>query len=133
MLVDAIKTARMVAMKLRDVPARTILTTLLGELEGAAKRDGTEITDDMVIKTCKKFVAGNLEVIALDNSVEQLTAENIILNGFIPKQLTEEELYAIIVELKPTNLGTVMQYLKNNYHGLYDGKLAANVAHHVIG
>jgi uncharacterized protein YqeY len=133
MLVDAIKTARMVAMKLRDVPARTILTTLLGELEGNAKRSGTDITDDMVIQTCKKFVAANLEVIALDNNVEQLTGENVILSGFIPKQLTEEELYVIIAALKPTNLGTVMQHLKANHHGLYNGKLAANVANHIIG
>jgi uncharacterized protein YqeY len=133
MLIEKVRADRITAMKARNTVAKTVLTTLLGELEGAAKRNQTDITDDMIVKTCKKFVEANLEVIALDSNVEQLTEENVVLGEFIPKQLTEEELYAIIVALKPTNLGDVMKHLAANHRGLYNGKLAANVAHHVIG
>ena len=133
MLIDQVRADRMQAMKARNGVAKTILTTLLGELEGAAKRDQTNITDDMVVRSCKKFITANLEVIDLGGSLDALETENAILDSYIPKQLTEEELYAIIAELKPTNLGTVMQHLKANHNGLYDGKLAANVAKHVIG
>jgi len=133
MLVDQLKEDRMTAMKARDAIAKTILTTLLGELEGAAKRNQSDITDDMVIRTCKKFIASNLEVIAFDgNNVDQLLDENIILHRFIPKQLTEDELYVIIESLKADNLGTVMKHLKANHDGTYDGKLAAGVAHSVL-
>ena len=122
----------MTAMKMRDAPARTLLTTLLGELETAAKRDQSDITDDMVIRTCKKFIVGNLEVIKLGSNVDQLEGENVILRGFVPKQLTEAELYAIIEGLEADNLGTVMKHLKANHDGTYDGKLAASVAHTVL-
>jgi len=133
MLVDQLKADRMTAMKERNAVAKTILTTLLGELEGAAKRGNSDITDDMVIRTCKKFVAANLEVIAFNgNNVEQLAEENIVLDRFIPKQLTKDELYAIIEGLEADNLGTVMKHLKANHDGTYDGKLAANVAHTVL-
>ena len=137
MLIDEIKAKRIEAMKARNTVGKTLLTTLLGELEGAAKRDGSEITDDKVIAACKKFISGNIEVIEagakIGSECPNLLAENLILETYIPKQLTEEQLYAIIVELKADNMGAVMQHLKGNYNGLYNGKLAANVAHHVLG
>ena len=133
MLAQAIRTARMTAMKERNTVAKTVLTTLLGELEGKAKRDGIEISDDMVISTCKKFISSNLEVIHNGGCLDTLETENAILDGYIPKQLTEEEMYAIITALMPSNLGDIMQHLKNNYQGLYNGKMASNVARHIIG
>ena len=136
MLVEKIKADRMAAMKARNIGAKTILTVLLGELENIAKRTGAEITDDIVIKVCKKFIAGNNEVIEAGAKVKCecpiLTAENVILETFIPKQLTKDELYVIIDALKADNLGTVMKHLKANHDGTYDGKLAADVAHTVL-
>lgn len=133
MLVDQLKKARMTAMKERNMITKSILTTLLGELEGNAKRTQCEISDDMVIKTSKKFVASNLEVIGLGNSVDQLTKENIVLGAFIPTQLSEDELHTIIAGIEATNLGAVMQYLKANHDGCYDGKLASGIAKQLIG
>ena len=132
MLVDQIKAARMTAMKERNAITKTILTTLLGELEGTAKRDQCNITDDMVVKACKKFVASNDEVIALGSNVEQLTAENVVLETFIPKQLNEDELRAIIANMNLLNLGQIMQQLKAEYSGSYDGKLASKIAREVL-
>ncbi len=133
MLIEKVRADRMTAMKARNTVAKTVLTTLLGELETAAKRDQcTEITDETVVKLCKKFVAANIEVIDLRSNVEQLTKENVVLNEFIPKQLTKRELYAIIESINADNLGAVMKYLKVNHNGTYDGKLAADVAHAVL-
>lgn len=136
MLVEKIRKDRMTAMKARDIIAKTLLTTLLGELESGAKRTGADITDDIVIKTCKKFITGNNEVIEEGLKVKCecpiLTAENVLLETFIPKQLTKDELYAIIKELKADNLGTVMKHLKANHDGTYDGRLAAEVANTVL-
>ena len=133
MLVEKIRKARMKAMTARDIIAKTLLTTLLGELENVSKRTGNDITDDVVIKACKKFIASNEEVISLSiGTSPTLRGENAILETFIPKQLTEDELYVIIDTLKADNLGTVMKHLKANHDGTYDGKLAANVAHTVL-
>ena len=132
MLVDQIKAARMTAMKERDGAARTILTTLLGELEGLAKREQIDISDDMVIRTCKKFIVGNLETIKLGGDAEKLEIENTILRVFIPKQLSEDDLRVIIADMKLLNLGQIMQQLKAEHEGTYDGKMASQIAREYI-
>jgi len=132
MLIDQVKAARMTAMKARDAAARSILTTLLGELESIAKRDQAGVSDDMVIRTCKKFIVGNLETIKLGGDADKLEAENVILRGFIPKQLTSDELRAIIVAMNATNIGEIMQQLKAAHDGEYDGKMASSIARDVL-
>lgn len=132
MLIDQVKAARMTAMKARDAAARSILTTLLGELESIAKRDQAGVSDDMVIRTCKKFIVGNLETIKLGGDADKLEAENVILRGFIPKQLTSDELRAIIVAMNATNIGKIMQQLKAAHDGEYDGKMASSIARDVL-
>ena len=136
-MLKQVRAARMTAMKERNTVSKSILTTLLGELESIEKRlpAGIQLTDAQVIQTCKKFIESNTEVMKVGNIIQitALAAENVVLETFIPKQLTEEELYAIIVALMPSKLGDIMQHLKNNYQGLYNGKLASNVANKIIG
>lgn len=132
MLVDQIKAKRMAAMKARNGVARSILTTLLGELEGMAKRDQVDISDDMVMRTCKKFIIGNIETMKLGGSKDQLETENAILKSFLPKQLNSDELRAIIADMKLLNLGQIMQQLKAEHAGTYDGKMASEIAREFI-
>ena len=122
----------MAAMKARNGVARSILTTLLGELEGMAKRDQVDISDDMVMRTCKKFIIGNIETMKLGGSKDQLETENAILKSFLPKQLNSDELRAIIADMKLLNLGQIMQQLKAEHAGTYDGKMASEIAREFI-
>lgn len=130
MLIETLKTQRIQAMKEKQVVAKNLLTTLLGELEGKAKRDNTEINDEMVVQTCKKFIASNDETIKLSKIVEAvhtLQLENEILTTFLPKQLSEEQLRSIVTESGATNVGDAMKFLKDNYAGQYDSRLAVSV------
>jgi len=130
MLIETLKTQRIQAMKEKQVVAKNLLTTLLGELEGKAKRDNTEINDEMVVQTCKKFIASNNEVITQTSSVDaatKLKEENVILETFLPKQLSEAQLTVLVSSSGATNVGDAMKFLKENYAGQYDGKLASTV------
>jgi len=55
-----------------------------------------------------------------------------ILNGYLPKQMTEDELRSVISDFKAENIGanvgSIMSFLKTNYAGLYDGKMASQLA-----
>ena len=55
-----------------------------------------------------------------------------ILSGYLPKQLTEDELRSIISDYKAANIGAnvglIMAFLKSKYNGLYDGKIASQIA-----
>lgn len=130
MLIETLKTQRIQAMKDKQLVAKNLLTTLLGELEGKAKRDNIDINDEMVVQTCKKFMASNEEVIAQTASTEaatKLKEENVILEAFLPKQLNEAQLTVIVSASGATNVGEAMKFLKDNYAGQYDGKLASTV------
>lgn len=64
--------------------------------------------------------------------MRQADREIEILTGFLPKQLTEDELREVIVKFKSVNpdanVGAVMGHLKAEYAGLYDGKKASEFA-----
>jgi hypothetical protein len=62
---------------------------------------------------------------------EQMKKELGLLEEILPKTLTKEELEDIIddylvIKLEAP-LGEVMKYLKTNYSGQYDGKIASQV------
>lgn len=128
-LFEQVKTSRLSARKSKDVPVVSILTTLLGELETQAKKTGKDVSDDLVIATCKKFIANNTETakVASVAVAEELHDENLVLTQFLPKQLSEDEIREVVIKLNPANVGEAMTFLKANYSGQYDGRLASQV------
>jgi len=130
-LFEKVKQDRMSARKAKNETTISVLTTLVGELEGQAKRIGSDVTDEMVIQTCKKFMLNNTETLKLSITTEvsdRLSSENETLRIYLPIQLTESALRAIVSELNAANLGEIMKHLKDNYSGQYDGKMASAVA-----
>lgn len=66
-----------------------------------------------------------------------LSIEIGIIDDYLPKQLSEEQLLTIIKNIisdqETPNLGLVMKFLKSQYDGQYDGKLASNLAKSLLG
>lgn len=131
MLIKTIKANRIQAMKDKDEATKTLLTTLLGTLENKAKTDGTEITDSMVIQACKKFKRTNDDVIKIvgpGEAADFLHRDNEILEEFLPKQLTEQEIRDRIEVLSIKSIGQVMKFFRENFDGQVDNKLVAQIA-----
>lgn len=134
-LITTLKADRVTAMKNKDTVAKNILTTLLGELEGQAKRVGSDITDEMVVQSSKKFIQSNKETISVitdGEAISGLTAENTVLEQYLPKQLDEAQLREVIATMGAKHIGEVMKNLKASYNGQYDGKLASKIAKEVL-
>lgn len=135
-LLTDLKQGRVSAMKEKDAIKRSILTTLLGELEGKAKREGIEISDEMIVAFCKKFIQTNKETMDVSNGnktiIERLSVENTILDTFLPQQLTKEQIVDIITNGSFDNIGVAMRYFKENYTGQYDGKLVSSLAKELL-
>ena len=130
-LFEQLKADRVTARKAKDAISISILTTLVGELEGIAKRSGNEITDNSVIDICKKFIDNNLITLGFQvttESADELMRENVVLSRYIPKQLTADELRSIIAASGISNKGLIMKHLKANYNGQYDGTVASKLA-----
>lgn len=65
-----------------------------------------------------------------------IRAKNTILTGFLPPQLSQEELTDIIVEVVTANqdasIGTIFKYLRDNHYGQYKASDARGLAQELV-
>lgn len=139
-LIDTIKNDQITARKNRSATAASLLTTLLGEANMVAKNAGREKpTDDEVIAVLRKFLKGNAEVQANVKDQDRLKValdEALILEAYLPKQISEDEIKATIDEAYGQGLRTIgglMSWLKERHGGQFDGKLASQLIKAKLG
>lgn len=136
-LIDKIRKDQLECRKKKDAIAASLLTTLIGEAAMVGKNKGNrEPTDAEVIEVACKFLKNNKEnqSIALDRQdnlwADLLSIEERHLNEYLPKQLSEKDISIALVgkfqKHSPTK-GEMMKFLKENYAGQYDGKMAVKV------
>lgn len=127
-LYEQIKAHRIAAIKASDA-AKGILTVLVGEIERLVGKE--EITDQKVLAIIKKLVASNTEVLQVTavgtKANVDAAFENSVIEVYIPLQLTEDQIAAIIVANDLNSLKEVMAFMKANYAGLYDGKAVSTL------
>lgn len=135
MLIKTIKADQLQARKNRDKIATSLLTTLIGEADTAAKNKGVELLDDAsTIALIQKFL-NNIQIV-FDASGHNETAqkEMDLLKAYLPTKLTDAELESEIKKFitglrgtVPDNklMGEVLKSLKSSYPGRYDGATAS--------
>lgn len=143
-ILQQIRADKLAARKSGDSLRSSLLTTLDAEASKVGKdKENRESTDEEVVQVIRKFLKGLEETSeALRKAgrpTEQQDSEKTILTGYLPKQLSTEELSAVIDEFvaqlpekKPDQLGKIMASLKAEYPGLYDGKLASELIKKVL-
>jgi len=124
------------AKKNHDTLRSNLLSTLLGEATAVGKNAGNrESTPEEVMQVVRKFIKNIDETIALlekeGKPTDKEKAEKAILEGYLPKQMTPEELgraideiIAALPERSPKMMGQVMAALKERYAGRYAGTTA---------
>jgi len=114
----------------------TLLNTLIADIEKKAKDDGQrQVNDQDCIASIKKFLKNTEETIKIleaDNKEALLQRRELnILKDFLPSQMNEEDIKAAVTSAiadGASNMGAIMKSLKEKYSGLYDGKIASEVA-----
>lgn len=108
--------------------AKKMEKDFLGLLKSEFTKESKEPEDAFVISKIKAMIKNA----AATNSLNEVELK--ILNSYLPEQLTEAELLKIINEEVKThgyelmsNMGKIMSFLKNNYGGQYDGKMASTL------
>lgn len=128
MLINQIKTELNQARLSQDKHKVTVLSTFLGEAVMIGKNKNRDTTDEEVVALAKKFVSGINETIKFNPpNVADLQQELIILEAYIPKQLTELDISAIISSSGINSLGMFMKHMKENYQNQYDGALVSKL------
>lgn len=139
MLLNTLRKDMMLAKKEHNELKGSLISTLVGEAVMIGKNNGNrESTDEEVVATIRKFIKNIDETInilkAEEKPFDKPAAEKAILESYMPKQMTDDELAAVIdamiaalPEKNPKMMGKIMNDLKAKHNGLYDGKKASEL------
>ena len=136
MLIDEIKSANIEAMKARDNVTRGILSVVITKYknqEVELRAQGKEISDKELIaiiqKTLKELSDEKEGYVRVNNTerVESISKQEEILNRYLPKQLSEQEIRDIINTLEDKSVPNVMKHFKANYAGQVDMSLVNSI------
>lgn len=142
MIKDKLKADIISAMKAKE---KTLLLTLRGlnaaikQYEVDSRKDAEEsIVLDIFKKEIKKrrdsieFAVQN----SRDDIVQKEQAEIDIIQAYLPEQYSNEKMQELIKDLIASgsdNMGKIMQALKAEHNGKYEGKLASQIAKTLLG
>lgn len=143
MLLEQIRSDMITAKKARETAKARSLATLLGEAQMVGKTKGNrETTDEEVVQVVKKFLKGIVECESLRSNSEmseQTYNEIKLFKGYLPTQLTEEqmtsEIKLIIDEAglsAPKQMGIVMKTMNEKFPGRFDGATASHIARLIL-
>lgn len=128
-LYDLIAKDRLIARKHKNADKASLLTVLVGDIDKKAKDDGDrKPTDEDCLASIKKLLKAVEENLKYKPGESEFLIEKNILEYYLPSQLNEVQLLELFEEAKPLNIGSAMSYLKMNFPGQYDSKLASKVA-----
>ena len=134
---DHIKQAMLAKDKDRLAALRDVKSKILLE---ATSGSGTEVSDEVAMKICLKLYKQRMETYELyiAQGREDLASDEMIqakvIEEFLPKQLSEEEINAEITAAiatlgvtGPQDMGKLMGHLSAKLSGKADGKLIATL------
>lgn len=123
------------AMKSHDASTLEVLRTLHSDIKNVAINARKDITDDVVLDVLSKSVKQRNESIEMlrkggrEENAKEEEATLAVYRKYLPKQLTEEEVKALVAEIKlqvgaegPKDMGKVMKELSPKTKGRFDSR-----------
>ena len=137
MILDEIKKANMTALKEKNQTARAIYSVVMTKamLETVKKREkGEELTDadmtQILQKTIKELTdeAESYKTAGKNEQAEEVEKQKETIEKYLPKMLSEEEIYDIISKQEDKSIPSIMKFFKANYAGKVDMGMVNRVA-----
>ena len=137
MLINDLQKANIEAMKAKDQDARSILSVVLTKYklqEVEARAAGKEIGDAELLSIIQKVLKelsdekeGYVKV-ANQERVDSITRQENVIKGYLPQQLSEDEIRAEIAKLDDKSLPNIMKHFKMNFAGKVDMSKVSQIA-----
>jgi hypothetical protein len=126
------------AMRAKDKPKLDTIRGILAAIQYEEMEKKVEpLPDAGILEVLQREIKKRREEIEFAekaNRPELITALNVdiqTIEVFLPRQLSADELSAIVTELRGSdpslNMGGVMKILKERYAGQYDGRTASDL------
>lgn len=129
------------AMKNKDVLAKGVLTLVKSALDTAEKEKGAPLIQEeetavinREVKQTNQALEG-AQAAGREDLIEKEQAKLVLLKTFLPKQLTEEEMIAVLTEAgvgAGMNMGDAMKIAKPLLTGKADGAAMSKVVKALI-
>jgi uncharacterized protein YqeY len=147
-LKQTIQTDFTTAFKAKEEIRKGTLSMLKAEITKAEKTNGKELDDAGVMKvilSCVKQRKQSIEEFTKGGRTdlaEKESGELIVLESYLPKQMSETEAREKILEIlkgtnpedpKPKRIGTVMGTFNKQYTGLFDNKALKSLVEELVG
>lgn len=115
-----------VAMKAKDADKLGAIRILIGEFQRQPEK---ELTDDQVVAIIKKLIKSERELLAAAS--EETSGFLTVMEGFLPRQATEEEVRAwLVANVDISSFGNKMQAMKPvmaHFGSTVDGNMVKKV------
>lgn len=137
MVFDDLKKANIEAMKAHDQNARGVYSVLINKCmlkSVELKAKNQELTDadtlSLINKTIKELDEEyeTYKKASRDEQAAVIAYQKSLLEKYLPKLMSEEEIEAEITKLEDKSLKNVMVYFKKNFAGKCDMKLVSAIA-----
>ena len=137
MIFDDLQKANIQTMKDHDKVAHEIVSLVFGKCKNEAIDKGysdRKLPDNEALRIIQKTIKElEEEKLAFEKAqraekVEVLKAQMELLNKYLPKQLSEDEIRKIIESLDDKTIPSVMKHFKANYQGQVDNSLVSRIA-----
>ena len=137
MLINELEKANIEALKNKDKTARAVLSVVINKYRVNAielKAQGKEATDADVVKVINKVVKeldeekAGYEKLGRVDDVKAIDEQKAIIEKYLPKLMSEDEIRKIIASLEDKSMPSVMKHFKANYDGKVDMSLVSKIA-----
>ena len=140
-MIDTIRAEMVTAMKNKDKERKETLSMLLAALKNKAIDKRADLTDAEEAEVVKKEIKQTKETLELapadrTDIIQQCKARLAVLSEFAPKEMSEEEIKAVVAEVlaglgieQPTgkDKGKIMKELMPKVKGKADGALVNKI------
>ena len=136
MIIDQIKQANIQALKDKNQNLRSIYSVLINKHMQAvieARANNAEVTDDDTIRIIQKTIkelseeAENYARVNHTEEVNKINQQKQVLEAYLPKMLSEEDIKQILNTLPDKSIPTVMRHFKTEFGSTVDLKLVGQV------
>jgi uncharacterized protein YqeY len=140
-LKERINADYMTAFRAKNTVAKNLLSVIKGEIQTIEKNTGVEtLSDDEITKILNKTVKSLNETIkslapvdGKGEDIVQAVVELAIIEAYLPKQLSKEEIFNKITDLKVAGITNIGQIMKEFASLPVDRKVVSEVIKEVIG
>ncbi len=126
------------AMKSQDKLRMSVLRMLLADITNMEK-SGKDFECADVVRGYAKKLGKTIEEykrLNVQDRVDSGMAEMAIVEEFLPKQMSDEELERVVTEIiesqKPTDIGSAMKIVMSKYKDVVDGKKVQTLVRNML-